>query len=428
MVKDGQKIVIQGGNVLRGSVKAQGAKNAALPILASALLLSEGTLQLERVPDLEDTRTMVQILRHLGAEAQFENGTVEVHTPSEIAWETPPQLVRRMRASSLVLGPLLARCGRASLPLPGGCSIGGRPIDFHLKGLTKMGAEIELVHGTVQARARELRGCRLYMDFPSVGATENLLMAAVCARGETVIENAAREPEITNLAQALRAMGAIISGEGTGTIHVKGDTPLHGATVRTIADRIEACTYLLAGIITGGEVTVEDIVPEHLEALLAKLEEAGAEAWASGGRACARRHGRLSPLSLKALPYPGFPTDLQPQMMAVLSLASGTSVVQDGVFESRFLHVNELQKMGARIEVQGGTAVITGAPGLRGADVRATDLRAGAALILAGLAASEETSVFHIQHINRGYENIVPKLHALGASIALVPSEEEDLV
>ncbi len=426
-MKEGQKIVIQGGKALRGSVRAQGAKNAALPILASALLLSEGTLQLERVPDLEDTRTMVQILQHLGAEAQFENGAVRVRTPAEIAWETPPQLVRRMRASSLVLGPLLARCGRASLPLPGGCSIGGRPIDFHLKGLAKMGAEIELVHGTVQARAKGLRGCRLYMDFPSVGATENLMMAAVCARGETVIENAAREPEITNLAQALRSMGAIISGEGTGTIHVKGDTALHGATVRTIADRIEACTYLLAGIITGGEVVVEDVAPEHLEAFFAKLEEAGAEAWASGGDARARRSARLSSLSLKALPYPGFPTDLQPQMMAVLALADGTSIVQDGVFESRFLHVNELQKMGARIDVQGGTAVITGVPHLRGADVRATDLRAGAALILAGLAASEETAVFQIQHINRGYENIVTKLRSLGAAINLDSSEEEDL-
>lgn len=426
-MKNGKKMVIQGGRPLRGSVTAQGAKNAALPILASSLLLSEGSLQLERVPDLEDTRTMVEMLRHLGTEIRFEEGTVQIHTPAELAWETPPQLVRRMRASSLVLGPLLARCGRASLPLPGGCSIGGRPIDFHLKGLAKMGAEIELVHGTVQARARGLRGCRLYMDFPSVGATENLMMAAVCARGETVIENAAREPEISNLAQALRAMGAEISGEGTGTIHIRGGHDLHSAVVKTIPDRIEACTYLLAGIITGGEVSVEDIVPEHLEALFAKLEEAGAEAWAQNGRATARRGAKLVPLSLKALPYPGFPTDLQPQMMAVLALGAGTSIVQDGVFESRFLHVNELQKMGARIEIQGGTAVVTGVPALRGADVRATDLRAGAALILAGLGASEETSVFHIEHVHRGYENVVAKLSALGADVSLAPSGEDDL-
>ncbi len=420
------KLVLRGNRPLKGSITAQGAKNAALPVMASALLLRDGKLQLDRVPDLHDIQTMSDLLRNLGAEVHFSEGQMEIVTPEQLDWATPAPLVRKMRASSLVLGPLLARCHRAVLPLPGGCAIGSRPIDLHLKGLTKMGAEIRLEHGSVLAEAKKLRGTRIYLDFPSVGATENLLMAAVLAEGETVIENAAREPEISNLAETLVRMGGQIEGDGTGTIRVRGVEELHGTGMTIIPDRIEASTYILAGAVTGGDVTVEGMEPEHLEALLAKLEEAGARLSIEGNRVRTLSQGKLSAVSLKTLPYPGFPTDLQPQIMAALCLARGTSVIQERVFESRFLHVSELKRMGCQIELQGDTAIITGVEHLTGAEVRATDLRAGAALVLAGLAAHGYTSVYQMGHILRGYENMVEKLRSLGGEVEIVPCDENE--
>lgn len=420
------KLVLRGDRPLKGSITAQGAKNAALPVMASALLMKNGTLELSRVPDLHDIQTMSDLLRNLGAEVNFSEGKMNIVTPDQLDWATPPALVRKMRASSLVLGPLLARCHRAVLPLPGGCAIGSRPIDLHLKGLTKMGAEIRLEHGSVHAEASRLKGARIYLDFPSVGATENLLMAAVLAEGETVIENAAREPEISNLAETLIRMGSQIDGDGTGTIRVKGVEELHGTEITIIPDRIEASTYILAGAITGGDVTVKGMEPEHLEALLAKLEEAGAHLSIQGDCVRTLPETQLSAVSLKTLPYPGFPTDLQPQIMAALCLARGTSVIQERVFESRFLHVSELKRMGCQIELQGDTAIITGVEHLTGAEVRATDLRAGAALVLAGLAANGYTCIYQMGHIQRGYENMVEKLRSLGGDVEIVPCDENE--
>lgn len=414
---------IAGGYPLTGTVRAQGAKNAALPIMAASLLLSDETLRVSRVPQLDDMTVMRKLLASLGVSIEDREDELYLRSPEELSWETPECLVRLMRASSLVLGPLLSRCGKAKLPLPGGCAIGSRPIDLHLKGLAKMGADISLEHGAVVATAKELRGCRIYLDFPSVGATENLMMAAALARGETLLENAAREPEITNLARVLRSMGANIRGEGTGTIHVEGKDRLQGAQVAVIPDRIEACTYLLAGIMTGGAVTVRDIIPEHMDALVAKLEEMGLLVLVEGTSITVPAQERGSGISLKALPYPGFPTDLQPQMTALLSLAEGTSIIQDGVFESRFLHINELQKMGANIRMQGNAVVISGVPFLKGADVVATDLRAGAALVLAGLAAKDETRILNMGHVHRGYESMEEKLQALGARVTMLPDE-----
>ncbi|MBP8672467.1 MAG: UDP-N-acetylglucosamine 1-carboxyvinyltransferase [Synergistales bacterium] len=422
-----QVLCIRGGRPLRGSIVAQGSKNATLPIMAAALLLKGGKLRLKRVPNLLDIATMADLLKYLGARVDFDNHEMSIEVPEEISWETPPSLVRKMRASSLVLGPLLSRCGKAVLPLPGGCAIGSRPIDLHLKGLSKMGASIEVAHGAVTAEASELRGTRIYLDFPSVGATENVLMAAVFAKGETLIENAAREPEIANLAQALREMGANISGEGTGIIRIRGVDALHDAEVEIIPDRIEASTYLLAGVITGGEVTVRGVILEHLDALLAKLEEAGATVVRNEAEVKACAKNRLHSINVKTLPYPGFPTDLQPQMMAVLSLASGTSVIREEIFEARFLHVGDLKRMGAAIEVQGNMAIVKGCPELMGCDVKATDLRAGAALILAGLAAKGETRVHALQHIWRGYEQIEEKIASLGASLNLAEMAEEEV-
>ncbi len=418
---------IRGGRPLLGRVKTQGAKNAALPVMAAALLLRGQRLTLDRVPDLQDIHTMSDLLRHLGATIDFADGRMTIDVPEELKWETPADLVRKMRASSLVLGPLIARCGRAILPLPGGCAIGSRPIDFHLKALARMGAEIDLEQGSVHAHTSGLRAARIYFDFPSVGATENTLMAAALVPGETTIENAAREPEIVNLCETLRAMGAQIDGEGTGTIRVKGCRDLKSASVTIIPDRIEASTYLLAGVMTRGNVEVTDIAPEYLEALTFKLEEAGIPTVISRDSvsvACAGVNWKG--ITLKTLPYPGFPTDLQPQIMATLSIAEGTSVIHESVFDSRYMHVGEFKRMGSKIDIQGNTVVITGVPQLNGAEVHASDLRAGAALILMGLAAEGETVVCSLRHVWRGYENLTKKLLALGADIELIPDEKEE--
>ena len=418
------KMNIKGGNRLHGTVRAQGAKNAALPILASSLLLKDKTLKLKRVPNLRDVNTMVDLLATLGVSITYSGHEMDLKVPKDLRWETPGNLVRKMRASSLVLGPLVARCGKAIMPLPGGCSIGSRPIDLHLKGLSKMGANIELDHGAVHAYAHGLKGCRLYLDFPSVGATENLLMAAVFAKGETIIENVAREPEISNLIYTLNLMGAQIEERSTGEILIQGVDELDEASATIIPDRIEACTYLLAGVITGGEVTVTDINVSQVDALSAKLEEAGVQVTSDGDSVTVHPVDRIRAVSLKTLPFPGFPTDLQPQIMSTLSLANGTSVIQESVFESRFRHVSELNKMGASIEVQGNTAIIKGVERLIGADVSATDLRAGAALILAGLSACDETNVFNLGHIWRGYENIDEKIRSLGGDVSILPVDK----
>lgn len=410
---------IQGGIPLRGTVRTQGAKNAALPVMAACLLLKGETLALDNVPDLCDVSTMMELLGALGVEVSREEDRVLLNVPEDIAWEAPEHLVRKMRASSLALGPLLARGGRAALPLPGGCSIGSRPIDLHLKGLVQMGAKIEIRNGVVHAAADRLRGRRIYLDFPSVGATENLMMAAALARGETIIENTAREPEIENLAAVLRTMGVPIEMEGTGCVRIKGVDEAQPGRERVIPDRIEACTYILAGVMTGGEITVCDVVPAHIDALLAKLEEAGARFSVRKGEVTVFPVERLQSVSLKTMPYPGFPTDLQPQMTAALALAGGVSMVEESVFQARFLYAEELNRMGADIRIKGDTAIINGVRRLDGASVRATDLRAGAALILAGLSASGETRIEDMVHVWRGYEAIDRKLRGLGASVSL---------
>ena len=421
------RLCIEGGVKLTGIVKAQGAKNAALPVMAAALLLQEGVLSIDRVPKLEDVTIMADLLRHLGASVEHADGRMTVKVGGDLgSYETPDVLVLKMRASSLVLGPLLARRGRAILPLPGGCSIGSRPIDLHLKGLARMGANLEIRRGAVYATAPgRLRGSRIYLDFPSVGATENLLMAAACAKGETVLENAAREPEITNLAQALVAMGASIEGAGSGTIHIQGVDGLKGGSIAVIPDRVEASTVLIAGAVTGGEVTVTDVVPEHMEALLSKLEEAGASLMVQESAVTVRADGPLSGVTLKTLPYPGFPTDLQPQMMVLLCLAEGTGIIHETVFESRFLHVGELKRMGAKIELQGNTSIVTGTPMLNGAEVRGTDLRACAALVLAGLTARGTTVISDVHHLWRGYESFVEKIRQLGGLISELDDGEK---
>lgn len=415
---------IHGGIPLKGSVVIQGAKNAALPVIASALLLKNKTMKIRRVPKLQDVFTMADLLRHLGASVDFKDNEMSISLPDDLAWETPKSLVRKMRASSLVLGPLLARTGRAILPLPGGCAIGSRPIDLHLKGLVKLGASIDLVHGAVHAAANGLKGAKIYLDFPSVGATENLLMAAVFAEGETIIENAAREPEIKNLIDTLSLMGCAIEGTGTGTLRIIGTEDLDSADVEIIPDRIEASTYLIAGASTRGDVTVSKVIPEHVDSIIAKLEEAGAGIETGEDSIRVFDKGPIRSVSLKTLPYPGFPTDAQPQFTALMAVTEGTSVIQESVFESRFLHVSELKRMGAQIELQGNTAVVTGVPFLNGADVRATDLRAGAALVIAGLSSPEESAVFGLGHIWRGYEAMDEKIRSLGGKVNIVISEE----
>lgn len=415
-----EKMLIRGGKPLYGTITPQSAKNAALPVMAASLLLKGQSLILDKVPDLHDIRTMMALLEDLGAKIEFKDHCMKINVPEELKWETPADLVRKMRASSLVLGPLLARCGRAVLPLPGGCAIGSRPIDLHLKGLAKMGAKLDLEQGSVHAVTKgRLKGNRIVLDFPSVGATENLMMAACLTEGTTYIENAAKEPEIVNLADTLRIMGAPIKGDGTDVIKIIGQDTLRSAHGEIIPDRIEASTYLIAGVISKGAVTVKGIDPGYMTALLDKLEEAGAHIDILGNEITAKWNGELGGVSVKTLPHPGFPTDTQPQFMAALSLANGTSVIHESVFDSRFLHISEFKKMGAKIEVQDNVAVIAGVKKITGTEVHASDLRAGAALILMGLAAEGETTVCDLYHVWRGYEDMVEKLRSLGADIVL---------
>lgn len=414
-------MLIRGGNILHGVIDIQGAKNAALPVMAASILLRGQTLALERMPDLYDVQTMADLLRYLGADVEFHNNFMKIYVPEKLSTDTAPvELVRKMRASSLVLGPILARCSSAVLPLPGGCVLGSRPLDFHLKGLAKMGATIDLEHGAVYAKVDKLEGATISLDFPSVGATENLMMAAALASGTTYIENAAREPEIVNQAEVLRLMGVPIKGDGTSVIKITGQKDLHSAQSEIIPDRIEAATYLVAGAITKGDVTVRNVNPSYLEAVLAKLSEAGVDIDIFENEITAKWREGLKGVSIKTMPHPGFPTDAQPQLMALLSLASGTSVIHESVFDSRLMHINEFKKMGAKIEVQDNVAIVTGVPKLTGAPVMSSNLRAGAALILMGLAADGDTTVSDLHHVWRGYENLAEKFKSLGADLELL--------
>lgn len=419
------EMTVTGGRPLVGTIDVQGAKNAALPAMAAAILLRGQSLRLEGVPDLYDIQTMSRLLYHLGADIEFKNGCMTIGVPDEIECETPVELVRKMRASSLVLGPLVARCGRAVMPLPGGCDLGSRPLDFHLKGLAKMGAEIELKAGAVTATAGRLKGATIALDFPSVGATENLMMAASLAEGTTYIENAAKEPEISNLAEILRLMGVQVKGDGTENIKITGESELHSASGEIIPDRIEAATYLMAGVITKGCVTVRGIAPEFLDAVLNKMQEAGADIDVFNGEISARWKEPLSGVTVKTMPYPGFPTDTQPQIMALLTLANGTSVIHESVFDSRLLHIEEFRKMGAKIDVQDNVAIVTGVNKLAGAEVLSSNLRAGAALIMLALAAEGRTTVRGLEHVWRGYEGLVEKFRSIGAEIEMADAAAE---
>ena len=415
-----EQLVIHGGNPLRGRVKIGGAKNAVLPIIAAALLGSRGVSVLDDVPALEDVYTISSVLRSLGVKADYSAAehrlTIDASRIETLA--APYELVRKMRASFLIMGPLLAREGRAEISLPGGCAIGTRPIDLHLKGFEALGANIEITQGAIHASAPNgLKGARIYFDFPSVGATENVMMAASCAEGQTILENPALEPEIVDLANYLNVMGAHIRGAGTNQIKIDGVPGLTAADYTIIPDRIEAGTYMVAAAMTGGDVFIENAISEHLKPVVAKLKEAGAQIEEDIAGIRVRADGKMKAIDLKTLPYPGFPTDMQAQFMAMLAVAEGTSVVTETVFENRFMHVEELQRMGAAIRVDGRTATVEGGRPLTGAAVRATDLRAGAAMVLAGLVADGETRVGYIHHIDRGYDDLVAKLVALGADI-----------
>ncbi len=412
-------IVIHGGAPLRGEVSVSGAKNAVLPLLAATILAHE-ECRLSNVPQVVDVRTMGKVLATLGASLTANADRVSI-TPGELrSTEAPYDLVRTMRASILVLGPLLARYGETRVSLPGGCAIGARPVNLHLAALEQLGAEIAIEHGYIHARAKRLRGARIYLNLPTVTGTENLLMAASLAEGTTVIENAAKEPEVVDLAEFLVKRGAKIQGAGSGVITIEGVPALRGADHVVIPDRIESGTYLVAGAITGGDVTVRDCIPAHLEAVLGKLREAGADVVEGKDWVRLKTAGRLRGVDIETLPHPGFPTDMQAQMMALMCVAEGTSMITETVFEGRLMHVPELHRMGAEIRVRGHHAVVNGKEELTGAAVMASDLRASAGLILAGLAATGETKVSRVYHLDRGYERIEEKLRGLGARIERV--------
>ncbi|HDH02558.1 MAG TPA: UDP-N-acetylglucosamine 1-carboxyvinyltransferase [Nitrospirae bacterium] len=411
-----EKLLISGGKKLRGSVRVSGAKNAALPIMASTIL-GHGTHKLRRVPNLRDVFTMGRLLEHLGAGFSLSDSTALINTEDIKGHEAPYDLVRTMRASVLVLGPLLARHGRARVSLPGGCAIGARPINLHLQGLQKMGALISLDKGYVNARTRRLRGANICFDIPTVTGTENLMMAATLAKGLTRLENAAREPEVIDLANALISVGARIEGAGESIIVIEGVKELNSLDYDIIPDRIEAGTFIAAAGITGGEIVMEGVNSEHIAAVVAKLQETGIVFQESEKGLVVRGPQRLMSSDVKTMPYPGFPTDMQAQFMALMSVAEGTSVISETIFENRFMHVAELRRMGADINIEGSIATVKGVKSLKGAPVMATDLRASASLVVAALAARGETLIDRIYHLDRGYESIESKLRSLGARI-----------
>ena len=413
------KILVQGGRRLTGEVRISGAKNAALPILAASLLC-DGTNRFTHVPDLRDIRSTLDLLTHLGVRCELKGHTVEADAGGLNNHEAPYDLVRKMRASILVLGPLVARLKKARVSLPGGCAIGARPINLHLRGLQRLGARIDLAHGYVEAACEQLKGADIYFDVVTVTGTENLMMAAVLAQGTTVLRNAAREPEITALADALIKMGARIEGAGTSEITIHGVDSLHPAEVRIIPDRIETGTFMAAAALTGGDVKITGAEPEHVKAVAHKLRLTGAQVDIEGRAIRVQGGERLSSVDLKTLPYPGFPTDMQAQFMVLLAVGQGTSLITETIFENRFIHVSELRRMGADITVSGNSALVKGVAKLSGAPVMATDLRASACLILAGLVAENTTEVHRVYHLDRGYEDLEKKFEHLGAAIRRV--------
>jgi len=409
------KIIIKGGKPLTGDVQISGAKNAALPVLASALLTS-GENTFHNIPDLVDIKTIKKLLKSMGVQIDG-NETCKVSAEKITSCDAPYDLVKTMRASILVLGPLVARMGVARVSLPGGCAIGARPVNLHIKALQDMGAHVELNNGYIEAKAKRLKGADIYFDIPTVTGTENIMMAATLAHGTTVLNNAAREPEIVNLAEVLRSMGAKISGAGTDVITITGVTSLQPVEATIIPDRIEAGTFMIAAGMTKGDVNVMGCNPQHLEALINKLRDTGMKITPIAGGLKVSAGKKIHSVDLKTLPHPGFPTDLQAQMMAYMSIGSGLSVISETVFENRFMHVSELTRMGADILIQGGSAVVRGVPVLRGAQTMATDLRASASLILAALVAEGTTEISRVYHIDRGYQSIEKKFSALGANI-----------
>ena len=415
------KFTITGGAALAGEIPTSGSKNSALPALAAALLTEE-PVTLKRIPRVRDIRTMQRLLVDIGTKVEIDGECVQLHTPQIVSPEAPYELVKTMRASSLVLGPLVARCGRARVSLPGGCAIGARPINLHIFGLERLGARIDQAHGYIEALAPDgLRGSNIHFDRITVTGTEDLMMAAVLARGETVLRNAAREPEVVDLARLLSKMGAKIEGAGTSTIRIEGVERLGGAEHTIIPDRIEAGTFLVAGAITGGDLTVTDCVPEHVDALVSKLQQAGADVTQPSPTSLrVRGGGRLRSVDMTTEEYPGFATDLQAQYMALMTQAEGIAIVIERIFENRFMHAQELARMGANIRLDGNQAIVAGPRALTGAGVIASDLRASASLVLAALVAKGETVIDRVYHIDRGYEKIEAKLAQVGAKIRRV--------
>lgn len=413
------KIIVEGGRSLTGSVAISGAKNAALPILVSSLLV-DGSNTYFNVPRLKDIESTIELLSLMGAKVQFSEHKLKVDNTGMCCHEAPYDAVRKMRASILVLGPLLARLKKARVSLPGGCAIGARPINLHLKGLAQLGASIELKHGYVEASANQLIGAEIYFDVVTVTGTENLMMAAVMAQGTTVLRNAAREPEIVALADALNQMGANIKGAGTSELVIKGVDHLHPADITIIPDRIEAGTFMAAAALTRSDITIENCIPGHLEAVIHKLRLTGADITVGDTMINVKGPNCIKSIDLKTLPYPGFPTDMQAQFMVLMSVAKGLSMISETIFENRFIHVSELRRMGADITISGNTALVKGAAALSGAPVMATDLRASASLILAGLVADGVTEVNRVYHLDRGYEALEEKFACLGANIRRV--------
>jgi UDP-N-acetylglucosamine 1-carboxyvinyltransferase len=414
-------IVIKGGQRLKGTVSVAGAKNAVLPVIAASLLASEGKSVIKEVPVLADVFTINEVLRNLNANVHFENNELTVDATGKLSTEAPFEYVRKMRASVLVLGPLLARYGHAKVAMPGGCAIGSRPIDLHLKGFEAMGAQVNVGNGFIEATIDgRLQGAKIYLDMPSVGATENIMMAAALAEGKTIIENSAKEPEIVDLANFLNKMGAKVVGAGTETIRIEGTEKLSGIEHAIIPDRIEAGTFMVAAAITGGNVLIENAVSEHLRSVISKLEEMNViiKEEKNGIRVIGPK--QIKATDIKTLPHPGFPTDMQSQLLALMLSAEGTSIITETVFENRFMHVEEFRRMNADIKIEGRSVIVEGPSKLQGAEVAATDLRAGAALILAGLCAEGITRVTELKHIDRGYVDITGKLASLGANIERV--------
>jgi len=423
-----EKYVINGGATLRGEVEISGAKNAAVAIIPAALLV-DGVCRIENIPQISDADMLLTILSHLGAQVRFLNKTtIEIDCTSVRCVDAPFDLTRKIRASYYLIGAMLGRFGRAKTTMPGGCNFGVRPIEQHIKGMTALGADIDVRNGFVYAETPDgkLHGARIYLDKVSVGATMNIILAATLAHGRTIIENAAREPHIVDLANFLNSMGADIRGAGTDTVKVNGVEKLHGGSYTIIPDQIEAGTYMVAAAATGGEVLIRNVIPKHLECISAKLRETGTIIQENEDSVFVRGAKHLRRANVKTLPYPGFPTDMQPQMGSLLCLANGTSVITEGIYDNRFKYVNELRKMGAEIQVDGRVAVIEGGQELSGAVVQACDLRAGAAMVIAGLCAKGTTIVEDVHYIERGYENFVGKLRALGADISVVDFPDDD--